>query len=253
MNMETIISDARGRLEALDFSAENARVQATADALAQIDQALATAQARHQEVLTLLRPLNRSEASAFGFPIGAGDSVANALLSGVNPTDAAAAVDDKAKLEHERDALKEGMSALVRRQQSLADSRRMLPGEIGRRILEELQPVCDALEAEAREAAKVIERAFAGLSAIGMATRANPRALQMTATALAALRGGANHGLLSGGDTAGVPPEIVDLLAILMTKGPAYKGGAPTTVQVRDPYAAGSLAMAMRGDRVPAR
>lgn len=84
---------------------------------------------------------------------------------------------DRVQLEHERDALKEGMGELMRRERALHDKRREITPKVGRRILAALQPLCEHLESEAREAAKVIERAFTGLSAIGRATRPQPVAL----------------------------------------------------------------------------
>lgn len=232
MNMNEAIAEARRRIEVLDLSADNARVTAIDNQLAQIEQARNVASARREEVLILLRPLRQYEGSV-PLPEGAGGSVANALLAGVGASEAADLLADKAQLEHERDALSEGIAELNRRERALQDERRLLPPAVGRRIMAELQPLCDAIEAEARDAARVIERSFAALSAISGATRTNSMGMQATAAAVAGMRGG--DGLLSaGGDTLDVPTGIAEALSLLADKGPGYTGGKVTSVRVRD-------------------
>jgi hypothetical protein len=232
MNMNEAIADARLRIEALDLSDDNARVMAIDHQLAQIEQARNVAIARREEVLILLRPFREHEGS-IPLPEGAGGSVANALLAGVGPSEAAELLVDRAQLEHEREALNEGITELNRRDNALQGERRLLPPTVGRRIMAELQPLCDVIEAEAREAAQVIERSFAALSAISRAARTNPTAMHATADAVAGMRGGA--GLLSAaGDVLDVPAGINEVLALLADKGPAYTGGKFTSVRVRD-------------------
>jgi hypothetical protein len=231
MNLNEAIGDARLRIEALDLSAENARLAEIAQQLAQIEQALSVANARREEVLILLRPY-RSNSGSIPLPDGTGGAVANALLAGVSASEAAGIMVDEAQLERELDALKAGMAELQQRQSALTRERLALPSAVGRRILAEIKPLCDAIESEARDAALIIEEAFAALSAITKATRTHSVALEATAAAIAGMRGG--RGLLAASDTVSVPASITELLGLLADKGPAYTGGKPTAVRVRE-------------------
>jgi hypothetical protein len=243
MNMQTIIAEARHRIEALDLSAENARIEQIDAQLAQIEQAMTAARERNDQIGILLRPFRRDGGSLPMLTPEAGTSVANALLAGVDPSVAAGSTIDAAQLEHERDALKEGISELVARDRSLRATRRGLPSATGRRIMAELKPLCDVLEQQAREAAQVIERAFAALCAISNATRTHASGLDGATNAVLAMQ--EPGGLLASRTLVDVPDEITGLLKLLQAKGPGYKGGAPTSVQVHDPRAASELVDAM--------
>lgn len=87
----------------------------------------------------------------------------------------------------------------------------------------------------------MVEGVFASLSAIGGATRTSSPALQITAAAVAGMRGGAQAGLLRSSESVSVPSQITDLLALLADKGPIYNGRKYTSVQVRDPHAAAAI------------
>jgi hypothetical protein len=231
MNLNEAIADARRRIEALDLSADNARLAEIAEQLGQIDRALSAANARREEVLILLRPF-RSNSGSIPLPEGTGGSVANALLAGVAASEAAGVAVDEAQLERELAALKAGMAELQQRQSNLTTERLSLPSAVGRRIMAEIKPLCDAIESEARDAASIIEEAFAALSAITKATRTHSVALEATAAAIAGMRGG--RGLLVASDTVSVPAGITEVLALLAEKGPAYTGGKPTSVRVAE-------------------
>ncbi|GAB7550705.1 hypothetical protein NRB_01990 [Novosphingobium sp. 11B] len=252
MSIDTALYEAKRRIAALDYAPENEQIATTDHQLAQIELSLQTARARREEILRLIREL-RGDTNYAGRPtidVNDGMAVADALLAGVAPSDAASRKHDLSGLEHERDALSEGMSELTRRQTSLQNGRQDTRRKAARRTLDELKPLCAAYTERARAAGEEILRCFAALSAIGRATNSNAPGLSVVGEAAAAVRG--PGGLVQTGNTMEVPAEILELVEALREKGPAYMGGTPKTVQLHDPHAVAGLVAAMRGTHEPA-
>lgn len=252
MSMKTALYEASRNVEALDFSPENERIASIDQKLARIDDALLSARARHEQVLHLIR-----EISGDGNPsrrpsldLDDGNAVADALLAGVEPADAAASKHDRGALEHERDALMEGLSALAQQKEVLHRSRKDIQRAAARRALEALKPLCGEYLDQAKVGATLIMESFAALSAIGRATNSNPPGLKETEHAATGVS--ESGSLLTPGNSMSVPDEVVALAAILSEKGAAYMGGLPKTVQLHDSYGAGEMAAAVRRQPDPA-
>ncbi|KMS53601.1 hypothetical protein V474_22740 [Novosphingobium barchaimii LL02] len=252
MSLQTALHEATRRAQALDFSAENERIAGIDQQLGQIEEAIQGARARREEVLQLVRELNgeSNPARRSTLDIDDGNAVADALLAGVAPADAAASKFDRGALEHERDALSEGLSALATRRTALQRQRQDTQRAAARRALEELRPLCQAYLDKAKEGATLIMESFAALSAIGRATNSNPPGLNETAHAATGVS--TSGSLLALGNSMPVPDEVVALAAILAGKGAAYMGGLPKSVQLRDHYEPATLAVAMRREVAPA-
>jgi hypothetical protein len=160
----------------------------------------------------------------------------------VAPADAAATKLDRAALEHERDALSEGLNELARRRERLQQERKNTQRGAARRSLEELKPLCDAYLDKAKEGAALIMESFAALSAIGRATNSNAPGLNRVAEAAAGVRG--PGALVIPNHTMAVPDEVVALANILKEKGQAHMGVIPKSVQLHDPENAAAMAEA---------
>lgn len=246
MSIQDALNEATRRAQALDFSTENERIAGIDQEIGKIERATQAARGRREEVLQLIRGLT-GEGNPSRRPMlddRDGIAVADALLAGVAPTDAAATKLDRAALEHERDALSEALGELGRRSESLLRSRSEIQRAAGRRSLEELAPLCQAYLDQAKEAAERIMESFAAVSAIGRATKSNPSGFHNLAEAAAGVRGSGS--LLTPGSTMPVPEHVVALANILNEKGQAYRGGVPTSVQLHDSQNAAEVAKAMR-------
>lgn len=234
MSMQTVFEDAARRVDALDLSPENDRVTDLKQQIANIEEALRQANARREEILVALRPFRDGGSSTRSFQAMEENRrfIADALLSGQSPSEAAGGTVDAVALERERESLGEGIFELNTRLRSLQQELSQTRYAAGKRALEELRPLCEALKAEAREAANVIVRNFASLSALGRATKSNAPGLRRVGEAAAGVRGADN--LVSPSDMLDVPEEIVALVTLLNDKGAAGANGVLATVQVRD-------------------
>jgi hypothetical protein len=256
MNIDRTLQDARRGIAALDFTAENERVAGINQQLADIEAALQRARDRHAEILQLLRPFSGAHdlASTPVLNERDGRSIADALLAGKDTGEATEERITRDKLERERDALREGIAELTRRTREIEMQRSEVKSAAGRRTLEELRPLCAALEAEAREAAQVIVRDFAALTAIGRATNTNPPGLNTVATAINGLRGPGQ--LVSPAEDIQVPAEVLELIDLLLERGPAHvtrvgksvqEPAAPITAALVTPRAAPRAGYGDRG------
>lgn len=232
MGILTALHEATARVRALDFTTENERIADIDHQIAQVKHARETAAARRDEISQILQSLTGEDRIARP-PIPEGSAVADALLAGGDVTEAAAAKIDVAALRRERTALHEGISDLGRRESTLERERRDVQSEAGRRMLKELQPLCSALEAKAREAAAVIVDVFASMEAIGHTTSKNPPSLQNVAAAARVINGE----LTPFREYVDVSAEVVDLLSGLADKGPVCSRHAPRTALLYDRFA----------------
>lgn len=235
MNIDRILQDARRRIAALDFTAENDRIAAIDQQLADIQAAVERGKARREEVNQLLRPFAGAHHLALAPALNEldGRGIATALLSGTSTADAAKARTTRADLEEEQAALRDGIAELMQQQQDLQVERDAVRRSAARRSFEELRPLCSAYEAQAKAAAETIVQCFAAMSAIGRVTSSNPPGFNAVASAVGGLRGGDR--LVSpsdgrGGDMVKVPAEVLQLVDLLDAKGPSLARRIGTTV-----------------------
>ncbi len=231
MTIETALQDTRRQIGALDFTAENARISAIDVQLAQIEAAQQRARERREEVLQLLRPFNAAHHLASSPVLNETDgrTIADALLAGKDTSEAAEQRLTRDKLERERDALRDGLTDLARRERELRQERDDIKSGAARSTLDQLRPLCEAYEEEAREGARMILRSFAALTSLGNVSRSNPPGLHATAAAVPGLRGGDK--LMRAGESIDVPGEVLALVELLAEKGPAQIGRVRKSVE----------------------
>lgn len=128
MTVDTALQDARRRISALDFAAENARLVSIAEQLAAIETAQQRARERQEEILQLLRPFNAAHEFAASPVLNEHDGrfMADALLAGTDTSEAAEQRLSRDKLERERDAIRQGLTDLTRRSRELGQERDQL-------------------------------------------------------------------------------------------------------------------------------
>jgi hypothetical protein len=224
MTIDTALQDAKRRIARLDFSAENARVADINQQLADIEAALQRARDRHEEILQLLRPFNGAHHLAASPVVNDHDGrpIGDALLAGEDTSEAAEQRPNRDKLERERVALREGMADLAGRTRVLDVERQKVKAAAARRAYDQVQPLCEALEAEAREGARAVVRNFAALSALGRATQAHPPGLNAAATAMAGVRGPGM--LVSAVEAIEAPAEVMEIIELIADKGHSQVG-----------------------------
>lgn len=212
-----IIAKTASALAALDFSAENSRiVELEADAR-ECNRAIEKAEKRCNEIGVIVRAWQGPD----------GNAVADALLE----TDAHSAANqgpDITALESERQALRNGISELNRRRQSVSDEMRSIKANaVADKAGAAAEALISELLAKAERAAIEIAETYAALSAIGDATRS------MSASSAVYRVSKATRGLfemesLLAGEQMNpipVPAEILNTLAELDSKGPAVTKG----------------------------
>ncbi|MCW1403271.1 hypothetical protein OKA06_13405 [Novosphingobium sp. MW5] len=146
-------------------------------------------------------------------------AVANALLSGTGPAEAAKAGPSEEGLKAERAALRLAIAELGKRAQSCRDSIEAHRELALRQAAEAVAPLVDEILADARNAAETIVGTFAALSAISLATRAGQGAHYPMRRAVERLAG--FDALLPARNQFEVPREVAGLLAKLEGKGAA--------------------------------
>ena len=151
---------AIGLIERLDLSADEAELAATRDELARIGE-------RDRET--------RAEAARLAQAIAEYEGpdpqkVADAIMAGAALEDAAFASPARSELEERRAALLAALGPIRERTDSLSHRIRELRGAIGTKALATVQPIVDAINEEAREAAETLMATHAARSAIARST-----------------------------------------------------------------------------------
>lgn len=196
---------AADAVAALDFSAENAEIDAIRAEQTKLESARSDANAR-------LRELERRMQSAGEFD---GSAIADALLAG-QMTDAGGVT----ALQDEAKALTAGVRVLDQRIRSVAEKIEGIQKQCSFAAFEALTPLAAELTAEAREAGEAIIRAHAGLKAILAMTQRTPPGFHATKDALAPLVTG--DGLApQRTPQIPVPDEVAAVLELLLGKGDA--------------------------------
>lgn len=154
---------AAAAIAKLDLSSEVKAVSQLLAESAKIAEAIERANTRLGEIGYILNTRSDSEA---------GWEVANALLDGAAPAEAAAlATASREALLIERANLSAGMSDLRRRDNAIAVEMRELQDKARARLAEPLQPLIAAVMADAQAAAENIANAYAILEGLSIATR----------------------------------------------------------------------------------
>lgn len=216
----TMIDQAATALASLDLAEEVAAVTALAILSDEIEAAQDTAARRIREIADTLA--NRGS--------GAG-AVADALVAGQEPSEAAAAGPGADVLREEKDALKAGITELEARRERArreADARR---DAAYRKVADAAKPLADAIEAELCDAAERVVAAYGAAAALGDVTRDYARLRFAAQTAAKAVTG--PDTALPGRERAETPDAILAALAPLARHGAALKvRPAPASVRI---------------------
>lgn len=214
-DMEAAVGAA---LASLDFSAENAEVEALQRHIAANEAAIAKAQARQAEIGQLLAQ-------------GAGPdgrAVADALLSEADAQIAAFVGPDRAALQSEAASLSAAVKELHARNSAAHGRMKEAHEATARKAAEVVAPLVDAEIGAAREAAERLAEAFVKLEAIWYATRAGTIEAAMTRTAVKETTGFGK--LVSWRRTRPVPESIRKALSALADRGPAVNASLPAEI-----------------------
>jgi hypothetical protein len=213
----TVIASVADAFDALDLSSDNERISELQREAAKVEEAIARAQVRRDEISALLHPrtpaLNELDSPT---------SLADALLAD-EPVAALAAQPKEEDLRADFARIGAGLVELRRREDALAREVRDLQQQAKYKVLEAARPLIDALVAEACEAGERIIDVLAALRTIGTATNSHIHAIQEAEAVVDALIVRDGHGgLLSGYSRETAPrTEVVELLGRLKDKGPA--------------------------------
>ncbi|MCB5426315.1 hypothetical protein H0274_13690 [Altererythrobacter sp. CC-YST694] len=224
MKMDTsILKRAGAQSAALDFSEENARIAEVTAEIDRTEAAITTAEQRCTEISRELVDYRGPNASA----------VAEAMLSGVAPAQAAAAAPNRAELEAERGALRSGIRELRQRVEDLQAEVAGIQRAAFLRVRPAVQEVVKTLTDEARAAAQKIIDAAVALDAIAYATKQGDHEAGAVRRAAAGVIG--QDRLIPGRRDYPVPPEIVSLLQNLAGKRPALPARFVSDVEITPP------------------
>lgn len=199
--VEKALEQTRVAIEQMDFSSEDAEVARLEKEIAEIETARENALARRQEIVEALRVKPEVTAHA----------IADQLLAGGVRLGAVAPA--PSDLEHERDALADGLRELAARARSknieIREVQRKAQAAFGRTVA----PLVDAIVADAHQAAEQLRDC--ALSLAGLARIANIPGNASKAVEIAA--GGLfgdpySRGLLPISKDLPIPAEIVALL-----------------------------------------
>lgn len=212
-----IIAKTASALGALDFSEENARINALEAEALRCNDGIAKADARCIEIGQIIRAWTGPD----------GQAVADALLH-TDAISAATQGPDIAGLEAERSALRNGIGELNRRRQAASDEIREIKNSaVASKAGKATDPLIAELLANAKRAAVEIAEAYAALSAIGDATR-NIHASNAVYHVAKATRGLFEVESILAGEGMNpipVPADILNMLAELDAKGVAVTKG----------------------------
>jgi hypothetical protein len=225
-------------IAALNFSNEVEVVSQLLGESAKITEAIERANARLGEIGYALNSRPQGEA---------GREVADALLDGAEPAQAAAlATASREALLIERANLSAGMADLKRREQAISREVGELQNAARARLAEPLQPLIDAVMADAKTAADNIGRAFAVLQALSISTRTGTSEAAKLSQAVARLR---NAELIGPSPRLDVPDGVAEILAPVAKLGEALPVNVPAWVATPDDLAQITLAATVEARR----
>jgi hypothetical protein len=209
---DDLLARVTASVGALDVGAENDSIAELREDQARIRTAIEDGRARFDKV--------RDDQRISSGPNGA--SVANALLAGGRGVDVlGAAGRTKDELETERAALTEALTELRRREDAAGREIERIRRQARRRLHGCMVPLIDALEQDARTAARQIVDIYTVLRAIALATETRFDADHLTEKATCALSGSRTAGLVTRTEKLQVPDSIYALLLAAERKGEA--------------------------------
>lgn len=213
-----IIERTGNLLSALDFTAENAEIEALEAEIARNQVAITTAQERCGEISRALSERAGPD------PI----AVADALLEGAVAIDAAAAGPGDEEMRHEAASLRAGIQELMRRNENARLEVNAVRDRARDRAAACVQPIVDAITADMRDAAEQLVQSYAAISAIDEATRGHGLQRLAARGAVSGIMG--MDKLLNYRRETEVPAAIVDALGKLTGKGTALRVRVPSRV-----------------------
>jgi hypothetical protein len=215
-----ILAKVAKELAELDFSPENARIAEIEADIGRMQAAVDVANERREEIGGILRPLLDPRGGSPAYEGHDAVAVANALLADVEPSEAAAFSKSQEELEREREALRLAVVDLAARIRGGYTEITEIQSRSRGRVQHAVQPVIDAIFADAQSATRQIVESFAALQAITTAAKmAGPHFIAMQ-NALSD-GGGGLYRLLAHAPYVDVPTSIVNMLNGLSDKGPA--------------------------------
>lgn len=223
--MPAIYDSAAKALSALDFEADNAALAERAAEGEKLSAAMRKAEARLAEIQGLLAAIAQDKLAASRTAA----TVADALLSDSDASQATANVIRERDLREEQTSLRAGLRELQDRSRDNGEEMARLKHAALGKVVPALEPVTAALVAEVQAAADQIGRAFASLSAINGATRHFYRETRDVGDCIAGLMA---TPLIQRHNLIDTPEDIAEMLAPLASKGPAAAGHVPTSAAV---------------------
>ncbi len=204
-----LINRLADEFDALDVSAESARIAEVQAEIERAEAAIAKAEARCTEIARRIVDYRGPN----------GRQVGDALLADPDAGTAAKAGEQIADLEAERTSLRAGITDLRRRVQDwsseIDEAKHAALGQAARLA----QPLVDAITADAKRAAEQVIECYAALSALSLGVRVGSIAEGQLRYAADGIMGQGR--LLSWRERLPGPDEIGDLLDRLSAKGDA--------------------------------
>lgn len=217
---QALFADTAAALAELDFSAENAEIT---ELQAEIERVTSAIDRARQHVAQLGQEELRQDS---------GHAVAEALLSGSDPDEAATVMTAAGSIAERKAALLRAIPELTQQAARARDRIATLQGGAERRVAEVARPLVDALMSQAKGAAEQLAETFAALSAVSFATKAGAEERSRLSTATHALF---SERLLAQAKTLAVPAEVQSLEGPLSGKGPAFPHKHPIVATVGRP------------------
>lgn len=237
--MTAVFDNAAKAIAALDFTAEQQAVSQLMAESAKIADAIERANTRLGEIGFILN--SRSPESE------AGREVADALLAGTEPGQAAAlATASREALLIERANLSAGLSDLRKREAAIGLEVKAVQDSARARLAEPLEPVIAELMAEAKAAADAMANAYAALEGLSISTRHGAGEAAKLGQAVARLR---DRGLIEAKQRLPVPEGVAEILAPVAKVGEALPVNVPAWVSSPDDLAAMTLVAGMEARR----
>ncbi|MEP6868706.1 MAG: hypothetical protein ABJA20_09330 [Novosphingobium sp.] len=206
---KTLLANIAAELEALDISAQNARVEALQAELADIGTAIDTAETRCRAIADALAARSGPDAVA----------IADALLDGATAMAAADVGPGDDAMCAERETLRAGIGELNRRAEAVRREIEDVRNAAQALAIERTQPLADAIAADLRSTAQRLLQGFAAAAALNECTKGHGNVRIAAEQAAAALTG--TNKLLVWQRSVEVPAEVSEALGPLLTMGPA--------------------------------
>lgn len=207
----TLINSVTAKFSAVDFSPYNARHAELSSKLAEVEGAVATADARRDEIHRIL--------SDYREP--AGEEIAAALLDGKSASEAASIRSSPDELRAELDGLSSAVRTLNQQATEIRLQIRQNRDDALSQLGNDVDDVVARIVRDASDAAQRIANAYASVTAINLALDRGRGALNSLTEAMEHLAGAGR--LLPYRHDMPVPPEIVAMIAALQNKGPAVR------------------------------